>query len=200
MLTLFSLIPGVILAAYIRMCTTLTKPPAVLLFVYAVLAFLMSVVWISFGGDVVIDIIQTLGRVLDIEPSALGLTLVALGNCLGDMSADVAMTKKGFGEMAITATMAGPVFNLNVSLGLALTKVLLSQDDNWIAYSLFEDGKINRTVLIPIVLVLACILVQAGILYNGTRNSYWLHMSMHWPMLILYAVVVTSLVVYVLII
>jgi Ca2+/Na+ antiporter len=28
------------------------------------------------------------------------------------MSADVAMTKKGFGEMAITATIAGPIFNV----------------------------------------------------------------------------------------
>jgi Ca2+/Na+ antiporter len=28
------------------------------------------------------------------------------------MSADTAMTRKGFGEMAITATMAGPIFNI----------------------------------------------------------------------------------------
>ena len=35
------------------------------------------------------------------------------------MSADVAMTKKGFGEMAITATLAGPVFNTLVGVSLA---------------------------------------------------------------------------------
>lgn len=35
------------------------------------------------------------------------------------MSADVAMTKKGFGEMAITATLAGPVFNTLVGISLS---------------------------------------------------------------------------------
>ena len=35
------------------------------------------------------------------------------------MSADVAMTKKGFGEMAITATLAGPVFNTLVGVSLS---------------------------------------------------------------------------------
>ena len=42
----------------------------------------------------------------------LSLTFLAWGNSLGDMSADTAMTRKGFGEMAITATMAGPIFNI----------------------------------------------------------------------------------------
>jgi sodium/potassium/calcium exchanger 6 len=44
--------------------------------------------------------------------SLFALTIIAWGNCLGDMSADVAMTKKGFGEMAIAGTMAGPIFNI----------------------------------------------------------------------------------------
>jgi Ca2+/Na+ antiporter len=35
------------------------------------------------------------------------------------MSADVAMTKKGFGEMAITATIAGPVFNILMGMGMS---------------------------------------------------------------------------------
>ena len=44
----------------------------------------------------------------------LSLTVLAWGNCLGDMASDVAMTKKGFGEMGVTATMAGPIFNVLV--------------------------------------------------------------------------------------
>jgi Ca2+/Na+ antiporter len=35
------------------------------------------------------------------------------------MSADIAMTKKGFGEMAITATLAGPVFNVLVGMAIS---------------------------------------------------------------------------------
>ena len=125
MVTAFCLIPGLMVSIYVYCRTFNTKPRPMLMFIYAVLGFVMSILWISFTGDTVIDLIQTLGRSLDIAPSALGLTLVAVGNCLGDMSADVAMTKKGFGEMAITATMAGPVFNLNMGLGLAMTTVFL---------------------------------------------------------------------------
>ena len=42
------------------------------------------------------------------------MTVLSWGNSLGDVSADVALTKRGFGEMAITATMAGPIFNILV--------------------------------------------------------------------------------------
>ena len=124
------------------------------MFIYAILGFILSIIWISFTGDVVIDLIQTLGRSLDISPSALGLTLVAIGNSLGDMTADVAMTKKGFGEMAITATMAGPVFNLNVGLGLAMTSVFLTNDIEKVPWQLVdENGEFQNQVIIPVVLV-----------------------------------------------
>lgn len=128
MATLCMLIPGIMFTIYIAFRTTKTKPPPCIMFTYAILGFIMSILWISFTGDVVIDLIQTLGRTLNISPSALGLTLVAVGNCLGDMTADVAMTNKGFGEMAITATMAGPIFNLNIGLGLAMTVVFLTNN------------------------------------------------------------------------
>lgn len=197
MVTLYCLIPGLMMAIWVRLRTTKTRPPSQLMFVYAILGFVMSILWISFTGDVVIDLIQTLGRALDISPSALGLTLVAVGNCLGDMSADVAMTKKGFGEMAITATMAGPVFNLNVGLGLAMTSVFLTKDVTYVEWSLFAaDGALNDTVVIPVVLVVAVIITQMAILINGCKHDYWLRLNFHKPFLYVYAVVVVCLVVY----
>jgi len=59
--------------------------------------------------------------------SLFALTIIAWGNCLGDMSADVAMTKKGFGEMAIAGTMAGPIFNILMGQGLSLTIGILGK-------------------------------------------------------------------------
>ena len=50
----------------------------------------------------------------------LALTILSWGNSLGDANADIAMTKKGFGEMAITGTMAGPIFNILIGLGLSI--------------------------------------------------------------------------------
>ena len=200
--TLYALIPGFMAAILILCRTTRTQPPKCLMFLYAVLGFTMSILWISFTGDVVIDLIKTLGRALDIQPCALGLTLVAAGNCLGDMSADVAMTKKGFGEMAITATMAGPVFNLNVGLGLAMTGVFLSNDVEFVNWGLFDadDGSIDMTVVVPVALIASVIFVQVFILINGCVHNYWLHLNFHLPFLAMYFVVAIGLVVYSLVI
>ena len=123
------LAPGAIISIYIRCRTTLTRPPVIIMFVFAIIGFLMSICWISFTSDIVIDILEILGIMLQVPPSVLGLTLLAWGNCLGDMNADVAMTKKGFGEMAITGCMAGPVFNILMGLGLSMVAVFLKNPD-----------------------------------------------------------------------
>ena len=72
----------------------------------------MSIAWIAFVSDLIVDLLGLFGKITLLNQALLNLTILAWGNCLGDMSADVAMTKKGFGEMAITATVAGPIFNV----------------------------------------------------------------------------------------
>ena len=67
------------------------------------------------------------------------MTVLAWGNCLGDMSADVAMTKKGFGEMAITATMAGPIFNILVGGFLSNFCWLIQNPDKEINFTAYEE-------------------------------------------------------------
>ena len=82
----------------------------------------MSIMWISFTSDIVVDLLQLFGFILGLPKPLLGLTLLAWGNCLGDMNANVAMTKRGFGEMAITGCMAGPIFNILVGMGASNLK------------------------------------------------------------------------------
>lgn len=110
----FATIPGIIFGIYIRFCTKVSGPPEWMMCISAVFCFIMSIGWINFTSDLVVDTIALGGRIVDLPQALLSMTVLAWGNCLGDMSADVAMTKKGFGEMAITATMAGPIFNIMV--------------------------------------------------------------------------------------
>ena len=87
---------------------------------------MQSIAWINFASDVIVDLLKLFGLILNLPQALLSLTVLAWGNCLGDMSADVAMTRKGFGEMGITATVAGPVFNVLVGMGLSLTILLIT--------------------------------------------------------------------------
>jgi Ca2+/Na+ antiporter len=62
------------------------------------------------------------------------------------MTADVAMTKRGFGEMAITGCIAGPIFNVLVGLGLSNTLGILKSGkgvfdkDNVVNFSLYSQN------------------------------------------------------------
>lgn len=117
--------PGLIFCIYIQFCTKKTMAPPNIMFFYAILGFVMSIVWISFTSNFVVDLLWILGLIFGLPKSLLGLTLLAVGNCLGDMNANVAMTKKGFGEMAVTGCLAGPVFNVLFGLGLSTLKAFL---------------------------------------------------------------------------
>ena len=116
---LYLMIPGALFGIWIRFRTKLYNPPTWLQTLYAILAFIMSVAWINLTSDWAVSMLRLFGYVTGIPFPLLQLTILAWGNCLGDMSADVAMTKKGFGEMAITATVAGPVFNILMGMGMS---------------------------------------------------------------------------------
>ena len=90
------------------------------------------------------DLLRLFGFVTKLPRALFGLTVLAWGNCLGDLSANVTMTKKGFGEMAITGTLAGPIFNILIGLGASLSLSLLNYHDKTIKYSIFnENGEIS---------------------------------------------------------
>ena len=108
------LVPGLLASIYIMMRTKKTQAPDSLLNFYSAVAFLTSLVWISFTADCIMDMLRLFGFISSLPTAMLALTVLAWGNSLGDLTADLAMTKKGFGEMAITGAMAGPVFNILV--------------------------------------------------------------------------------------
>lgn len=115
------IIPGAIIGVIIKLKTKVTQPPGSLITIYSILCFVMSIQWVSFTSNVIIDLLQIFGFITELPQALLALTIIAWGNCLGDMVADVAMTKKGFGEMAITGCIAGPIFNILIGIGLSLT-------------------------------------------------------------------------------
>jgi len=80
--------------------------------------FIMAATWIDFIADRLVALLDFIGIVLHIPGSIMGLTVLAWGNSVGDLSANLTMARKGLANMAMTACFAGPVFNILLGLGL----------------------------------------------------------------------------------
>jgi sodium/potassium/calcium exchanger 6 len=91
--------------------------------------FIMAATWIDFIADRLVSLLDFIGIVLHIPGSVMGLTILAWGNSVGDLSANLTMARKGLANMAMTACFAGPVFNILLGLGLGF-RSLESQTGN----------------------------------------------------------------------
>lgn len=207
----YTMIPMLAFSIYIRFYTKVTQPPVTIMFIFAIISFVNSISWIGFTCDIVVDILTILGQILGVPKAMLGFTLLAWGNCLGDMQANVAMTKKGFGEMAITGCMAGPIFNILMGLGLATIGGLLKdyeeadhQDGEGIPFSLFVidsetkrvTNKINSKSVVPFGLMVALFLSLVIIGINAVVNDYHISKKLALVNLIFYASVLVGLLAY----
>ncbi|XAR52576.1 hypothetical protein NMG60_11020719 [Bertholletia excelsa] len=85
-----------------------------------VISFLMSVFWISTMAGELLNCLAAVGLLLKLPPALLGLTVLAWGNSVGDLVADVAVAKAGQPTMAMAGCFAGPMFNMLCGLGTAL--------------------------------------------------------------------------------
>lgn len=195
-----ALVPGLAGVIYICFCTKKTQPPPTLMFIFAVVGFVMSIIWIAWTSDIVIDLLQIIGLIVGLPQALLGLTLLAVGNCLGDMNANVAMTKKGFGEMAVTGCLAGPVFNILIGLGFSCFLTLIQDSDASIDWGLtdkdgnFDKGNVLPFGLIASMLVVLIIIFINMLMNNGTHITY----KIQKINLVIYACTILGLVVFVL--
>ncbi|CAH2038521.1 unnamed protein product [Thlaspi arvense] len=96
------------------------QPPKTEQMPVIVVAFVMSVFWISTIAGELLSCLAALGTLLKLPPAILGLTVLAWGNSVGDLVADVAVAKAGRPAMAMAGCFAGPMFNMLVGLGTAL--------------------------------------------------------------------------------
>ena len=96
------------------------EPPKTEHLPVVVMAFVMSVFWISTTAGELVNCLEAIGTHLQLPPALLGLTVLAWGNSVGDLVADVAVAKAGHPAMAMAGCFAGPMFNMLVGLGSAL--------------------------------------------------------------------------------
>ena len=103
--------------------TETSNPPTKWQFPWLAGGFLMSITWTYITAEELISLLVSLGSILGIRYSILGLTVLAWGNSIGDLVSNVSMAVNGGEEgaqVAISGCYAGPIFNTLVGLGLPL--------------------------------------------------------------------------------
>lgn len=75
--------------------------------------------WMDMVAGEAVAVLTSLGHMWHMNMAVLGLTVLAWGNSIGDLVADVSVARAGSPDMAVTACFAGPLFNMLVGLGVA---------------------------------------------------------------------------------
>ena len=93
--------------------------------------------WINWIADkfvaLLVALLKFLGIILHIHNYTMGLTVLAWGNLMSDLSANVTMARKELASMEIAKCFTGPLFNTLVGLG-AGSGVLLSATKTDVSY------------------------------------------------------------------
>ncbi|GKY94852.1 hypothetical protein MPSEU_000450100 [Mayamaea pseudoterrestris] len=131
----------------------------------ALYGFAIAATWIDTIADSLVSLLSFIGIILDIPSAVLGLTLLAWGNSMSDLSANVTMARKGLANMAITACFAGPVFNILVGLGLGFSTLATQTGQTE------REVALQSSVLTGFAFIIAncCLILAAGLVFGKGR-------------------------------
>ena len=77
-----------------------------------------------------VALLEYFGTLSGIPHEVLGLTVLAWGNSIGDLSTNSAMARRGLSNMAMTACFAGPIFNILTALSVGFMWYLTAEHLN----------------------------------------------------------------------
>ncbi|XP_028766850.1 cation/calcium exchanger 1-like [Neltuma alba] len=139
---------GVFLGNMACVTTNSTSPPTMCLFPWLAGGFAMSVTWTYIIAEELVSLLVSIGNIIGVSPSILGLTVLAWGNSLGDLIANGAMAVNGGvdgAQIAISGCYAGPMFNTLMGLGFPLVLSAWSEYPN--PYVIPKDRSLYETLM-----------------------------------------------------
>ncbi|XP_062113895.1 cation/calcium exchanger 2-like [Humulus lupulus] len=137
------------------------SPPKKCILIWLTAGFLMSVTWSYIIAQELVGLLVSLAYIFGVNPSILGLTVLAWGNSLGDLVTNLTMALNSGAEgaqVAFSGCYAGPIFNILFGLGLSLIGYCWSKYPSPVAIprdpSLFQTMGFLAAALIWALLIL----------------------------------------------
>lgn len=93
------------------------------------LGFASTIVWLDVIANETVAVLEAFGIMINVSTSILGLTVLAMGNSIGDFVADVAVARAGQPTMGIASCFGSPLLNDVVGLGISLTVTTVADGD-----------------------------------------------------------------------
>eukprot|EP00546_Thalassionema_frauenfeldii_P018297 CAMPEP_0178894700 /NCGR_PEP_ID=MMETSP0786-20121207/165_1 /TAXON_ID=186022 /ORGANISM="Thalassionema frauenfeldii, Strain CCMP 1798" /LENGTH=592 /DNA_ID=CAMNT_0020564825 /DNA_START=398 /DNA_END=2176 /DNA_ORIENTATION=+ len=146
----------------------------------ALYGFIVAATWIDWIADKLVAVLDFFGIVFHIPGPLMGLTILAWGNSMADLSANVTMARKGLANMAMTACYAGPVFNILIGISFGFSSLLVQTGQHEATVVLSPSVRIGFIFMI----INTTSLIFTGAFINKGRLSK----SYGYGNLVLYAV------------
>lgn len=198
---------SLVLSALLWLTTSDEKVP-VFMPLLVIAGFVMTIVWLNLIATEMIAMMESFGHILGVSTSILALTVLAIGNSVGDLVADMAAARGGGGKnavrMALAACFGSPVIMNIVSVGVSFMLRMLVTGDNVatydhvsaltrLGYLFFYITMALHLTIIPLngysapkwygllLIVLYCFLLLLSVMTEvGFIEEHWLCVSFRW--------------------
>jgi len=164
--------------------------------VASLITLIVAISWLEFISIYVVDYLQFVGSLTGLAPTFIGMTILAMGNTLGDIMANRALAKMGFGVTAITACFAGPLFNYLIGLAASYSRQIFVYGDIDFDLFNFSSENIADGCIFELGVLFAVLLSLIANLAYGYSTGFHLKGSYAKFMLGFYVVVMFSFTIY----
>jgi sodium/potassium/calcium exchanger 6 len=159
----------------------------------SLLGFFVAIAWIATIATEVVSLLKTMGVILNISDSLLGLTIFAVGNSLGDLVADITVARLGYPVMALSACFGGPMLNILLGIGLGGMYMTVNGGSrrNNEALQDVTPVQVPYEIVISKVLVISgatLLIILAGLLIVVPLNNWRMDRRIGWGLIAVWCI------------